>query len=100
MTREQLAPLLRKKDGGILLSCHVQPGASRSAIVGLYGASVKIALAAPPVDGKANKELCVFLAKKLGLPKSAVSLAAGAASRDKKIFLPESAEAALLEILP
>ncbi len=100
MTIEEPTPVLRKKNGGILLSCHVQPGASRSAIIGRYGSSVKIALAAPPVDGKANKELCSFLAKKLGLPKSSVSLVAGAASRDKKILLPESAENALLEILP
>lgn len=100
MTREELEPLISKKDGGILLSCHVRPGAKTSAFAGTYGAALKISLAAPPVDGKANKELCAFLAKRLGLPKSSVSLVSGAASRDKKVLLPENADSLLLEILP
>ena len=88
MTLETLTPLIRTNGSGVFLSCHVQPGAKRTAVSGVYGTSLKIALAAPPVDGKANKELCVFLAKKLKLPKSAVSLVSGQASRDKVVFLP------------
>ena len=88
MTLDALTPLIRSNGSGVFLSCHVQPGAKRTAISGVYGTSLKIALAAPPVDGKANKELCVFLAKKLGLAKSAVTLVSGQTSRDKVVFLP------------
>ena len=88
MTIETLTPLIRSNGSGVFLSCHVQPGAKRTAVSGVYGTSLKIALAAPPVDGKANKELCVFLAKKLGLAKNAVTLVSGQTSRDKVVFLP------------
>jgi hypothetical protein len=88
MTADELAPLIRTNDSGVFLSCHVQPGAKRTAVAGIYGTALKVSLAAPPVDGKANKELCVFLAKRLKLPKSAVSLVSGQTSRDKVVFLP------------
>ena len=88
MTADILTPLIRTNGSGVFLSCHVQPGAKRTAVAGIYGTALKVSLAAPPVDGKANKELCVFLAKKLKLPKSAVSLVSGQTSRDKVVFLP------------
>ena len=73
-------------EGGALLRCRVQPGASRSAVVGSYGDDcVKIALSSPPVDGKANRELCRMLAELCGVPKSAVDLISGQASRGKTI---------------
>ena len=56
MTAETLAPLIRVNESGVFLSCHVQPGAKRTAVAGVYGTALKISLAAPPVDGKANKE--------------------------------------------
>ena len=89
MTVDSLTPLIRSNGSGVFLSCHVQPGAKRTAVAGVYGTALKISLAAPPVDGKANKELCVFLAKKLKLPKSAVTLVSGQTSRDKVVFLPD-----------
>ena len=88
MTAETLAPLIRVNESGVFLSCHVQPGAKRTAVAGVYGTALKVSLAAPPVDGNANRELCVFLAKKLKLPKSAVTLVSGQTSRDKVVFLP------------
>ena len=51
----------------------------------LYGDAVKIFLTAPPVEGKANAELCKFLAKVAGLPKSAVSVVSGDTSRNKMV---------------
>lgn len=81
-------------DGGVSLSLHVQPGASRSGFAGLHGAALKLRLAAPPVDGKANAALCAFLAGFLDLPRSAVQLIAGETSRQKVVRLPAlSAEA-------
>ena len=99
MTIESLTPLIRVNESGVFLSCHVQPGAKRTAVAGGYGTALKISLAAPPVDGKANRELCVFLAKKLNLPKSAVSLVSGQTSRDKVVFLPGITAAVLAAAL-
>ncbi len=69
---------------GTLLVCRVQPGASRSGVSGSYGEeAVKIALSSPPVDGKANQELCRMLAERCGLSKSAVELVSGRTGRSK-----------------
>ena len=86
MTGEELDKLLRQTSRGITLSCRVQPRTSRNAIAGVMGDSLKIALTAPPVDGKANAELCRFLADKAGLPKSSVSILSGETSRTKVIL--------------
>jgi len=72
--------------GGAVLRCRVQPGASKSAVVGAYGEdSVKISLAAPPVDGKANRELCRMLAGCCGVAKGRVELVSGVTSRSKTV---------------
>ena len=68
---------------GVIVKCRVQPSASKTAIVGLYDDALKISIAAPPVDGKANKALRVFIAKKLGISKSLVLLSAGEKSKNK-----------------
>ena len=73
--------------GNVLLKLRVHPGAKRSAVNGTFGDSLKVDLQAPPVDGKANAALLKFLADKLGLPKSAVSLKSGESSRDKVVII-------------
>ena len=60
-------------DGRITLTLHIQPGAKKTEFGGLHGDALKIRLAAPPVDGKANEALIKFVADTLGLPKSAVT---------------------------
>ncbi|WP_255987543.1 DUF167 domain-containing protein [Chitinolyticbacter albus] len=70
---------------GWLLTLHIQPGAKHTAIAGLHGGALKIRLAAPPVDGKANEALLVYLAERLGLPRRALELKSGATSRRKVI---------------
>ena len=72
-------------DGGIRLTVHVQPRASRTEIDGQYGDALKIRLAAPPVDGAANEALVRFLAEVLARPRAAVRLTAGAGSRRKTV---------------
>ncbi|MDR1162753.1 MAG: DUF167 domain-containing protein [Candidatus Accumulibacter sp.] len=67
------------------LTLHVQPGAKRTEIAGLYGGALKVRLAAPPVDGKANDALIAFLAERLGVSKSAILLKSGQTSRDKRL---------------
>ena len=69
----------------VVLSLHIQPGAKKTEVAGLHGAALKIRLAAPPVDGKANDCLIAFLAETLGVPKSRVELVSGATSRAKRI---------------
>ena len=68
-----------------LLTVHVQPGARRTEIVGLHGDALKIRLSAPPVDGKANATLLAFIAERLDIGKSAVSLKSGQTSRRKVV---------------
>lgn len=70
-------------DGRITLTLHIQPGAKKTEFAGLHGDALKIRLAAPPVDGKANEALVKFLAEVLHLPKSAVTLKSGQTSRRK-----------------
>ena len=71
--------------GGVELALMVQPRAGRSEVVGPHGDTFKIRLAAPPVDGEANEELVRFLAKTLGVPKSAVSIGSGETGRRKRV---------------
>ena len=73
--------------GGVYISLHVQPGAGKEGVTGLFGTSLKVALKAPPVDGKANKELCRFFAEKTGLPRACVTLLSGETSREKRVLL-------------
>lgn len=70
-------------DGRITLTLHIQPGAKKTEFAGLHGDALKIRLAAPPVDGKANEALVKFVAETLGLAKSAVCLKSGQTSRRK-----------------
>ncbi len=76
---------LSEKDQEIILRLHAQPGAKRTSVVGLYGDKLKIAVATPPVDGKANQAIIAFLAKTLGLSKSKLTLISGETSREKRI---------------
>jgi uncharacterized protein (TIGR00251 family) len=69
----------------VVLCLHVQPGAKRNEVVGLHGEALKIRLAAPPVDGKANACLIEYLAERLDLPKSRFQLISGQTSRAKRI---------------
>lgn len=86
-------------DGSAVLALHIQPGAKRTGIAGLHGDALKIRLAAPPVDGKANAALLAFVADALKLPKRAVTLESGASSRQKRVRV-SGADPALLAALP
>jgi len=74
-------------DGSLTLTLHIQPGAKQTGFAGPHGEAMKLRLAAPPVDGKANAALCAFLAEFCGLPKSAVELLSGETSRAKRVRL-------------
>ena len=94
---------IRDHAAGCTLSVRVQPGAKKTAILGVYGegehAALKIAVQAPPIEGRANEALIAFLAKTFGIPKSSVELLSGESSRSKVFLLKdvgrESIETAL-----
>jgi len=70
-------------DGCVTLTLHIQPGAKKTELAGLHGDALKIRLAAPPVDGKANEALLKFIAETLGMAKTAITLKSGHTSRRK-----------------
>ena len=76
---------LRVAGADVVLALHIQPGAKKTEVAGQHGEALKIRLAAPPVDGKANDCLIGFLADRLGVPKVHVVLEAGATSRTKRV---------------
>jgi uncharacterized protein (TIGR00251 family) len=69
---------------GVVLRVHVQPGAGRSAIVGVHGTSLKVRVAPPPVDGRANVAAAALVAATLGVPERDVELVSGERSRLKR----------------
>ncbi len=92
MSAEAALPAyLRETADGCTIAIRVQPGAKRTAIVGIYGeggsAQLKIALQAPPVDGQANEALLGFLASTLRVPLASVIVRSGAISRSKVFFI-------------
>lgn len=78
---------LREVPGGVELHVWAQPGASTSEIVGLMGEALKVRIAAPAWEGRANAELLAFLAKALAIPKSQVALVRGQKARAKTVFI-------------
>jgi uncharacterized protein (TIGR00251 family) len=72
---------------GIVLRIHVQPGAGRSAVVGRHGDALKVRVAAPPVEGRANDAARALLAGALGVPEAEVELTSGQSSRSKRFRL-------------
>lgn len=89
----------RRDADGVRIRVHAQPGAKQSRIAGAYGETVKIAVATPPVDGKANKALQKLIAGWLDVAASSVTLASGMTGREKQFLVsgvsPEDAKAKL-----
>ncbi len=70
---------------GCTLAVRVHPGARKNGVTGVHADALKIALTAPPVDGKANEALIAFLAEALRLPRARLAIVAGIASRAKTV---------------
>ncbi|HVW77999.1 MAG TPA: DUF167 domain-containing protein [Alloacidobacterium sp.] len=75
----------KESAAGVSFAVRVQPRARRTALAGVLDGAIKIALAAPPVDGKANEALIRFLAELLGVSRSAVEIVSGDTSRNKVV---------------
>ena len=82
---------LRHHPQGCSLAVRVQPGAKQNAITGVYGeaaeSELRIALKAPPIEGRANEALIAFLAKFFGLARSSIGIAHGQTGRAKLVVL-------------
>lgn len=80
-----------RRNGDILtLTLHIQPGAKRTAVAGLHGEALKIRLAAPPIEGRANEALLKFIAESFGVPLRQVELKQGGQSRHKVVAVTGS----------
>ncbi|HKS29142.1 MAG TPA: DUF167 domain-containing protein [Pyrinomonadaceae bacterium] len=73
------------QDGAIIFSVRVVPRASRSRVVGAHDGALRVRVAAPPVEGAANEELTRTLAEALGVPRRAVEIKSGHASKLKQV---------------
>lgn len=75
--------------GGVVLFIRAQPGARRTEVTGVHDGALKVRIAAPPVDDRANDALVAFLAKAFGLRRSSVTIRSGSTSRRKRIKLDD-----------
>ncbi len=83
-------------DGTHSIRVHAQPGARRTEVAGLHGDALKIRVAAPALEDRANDALIEFIAGKLGLAKRDVVLVSGAKSREKRLEIRAATDVARL----
>jgi len=76
---------VRDTPAGVAFAVKVQPRARKNAITGVVGDALKLALTAPPVDGRANEACIEFFANLLDVPRSSVTIASGETSRNKLV---------------
>lgn len=91
--------MIRETAAGVRLAVRAQPGAKKTTITGTYGeganAQLKIAVHAPPIEGRANQALIAFLAEFFSVPRARVELVSGELSRSKVFLLRDIARAAV-----
>lgn len=100
MTVTSAAPALRVEavGGRVRFAVHVQPRAAHTVVAGLHGDALRVRLQAPPVDGAANAALVDYLADALGVPRRAVRVVAGPASRSKTVEVDGASASAVLAL--
>ena len=81
------------------IALHVTPKSVRDEILGWRGGELSVRVTAPPEDGKANAVVCKLLGKALGVPKSAVCVVRGDASRHKMVEIEGLTEVEVASIL-
>ncbi len=75
----------KEQDGAVIFKVLVQPRASRNELVGIHGDCVKIRITSPPVENQANKKVCEFLSKLMGVGRRQVEIVEGQKSKIKKV---------------
>jgi len=81
------------KTGALLIAVQAQPNAKRTEVAGPHGDALRIRLAAPPLEGRANDCLVAFVAERLGVKRGAVSVVQGETSRRKLLAVTAAARA-------
>jgi uncharacterized protein (TIGR00251 family) len=76
-------PLISERDNAAAFAVKVQPRARKNEIKGDIDGALKVALTAPPIEGRANEACVEFFAKLLKVPRSSITIASGASSRNK-----------------
>lgn len=94
-----MAFTVRDTAQGAQFALRVQPRASRNAIVGVMGDAIKLAITAPPVDGKANEAVIEYLADLFRLPKSSIVIVSGETGRNKLIAIRGRSAEQVLKVL-
>jgi hypothetical protein len=87
---------IEERGGALRLRVHVKPRASRSRVIGVREGALDVAVAAPPVDGEANKELVSTLSRRLGVGRKAVDIVSGTTGRNKLVSVQGLRRAELL----
>ena len=85
---------LSARGDGVLLLLSVMPNAKRTEVDDLHDGALRVRLAAPPIDGRANEALVAWLAKSLGVPKRDVEVLRGESSRRKQVAIAVSVDVA------
>ena len=80
------------RNGKVVFKVQVVPRSSRSEVVGEYNQSLRVKIAAPPVDGAANEELVRVLARTFGVARSAITIVSGHSARVKQISIKGSTD--------
>lgn len=78
---------IHEKNEGITLKCYVTPRAKKNSIKGVREGALAVAINAPPLEGRANRELIHLIASALNIPPSRISLLKGERSRNKVLFI-------------
>ena len=90
-------PVWARRHGDVWrLTIRVQPAAARTAVTGCHGDALKVRVASPANEGKANAELVRFLAAELGVARGTVEIRLGASSRTKVVEVPAAADPSML----
>ena len=93
--------MVQDQEGGVILTVHVQPNATRTECVGIHGDAVKIRVAARPVDGAANEELIRFIAEQCAVPRANIHIRTGIEARRKRVVITGVlASAVVARLLP
>jgi uncharacterized protein len=74
---------VKGNSSGVTFTIKVQPRARKNAITGVVGDALKLALTAPPIEGRANEAVIRFFADLFEIPRASVTIASGATSRTK-----------------
>jgi uncharacterized protein (TIGR00251 family) len=90
---------LKEKEGAVTIRVRVQPRAPKTEIVGEHDGAIKLRIAAPPIDGRANEECRRYLAKLLKVSATSVEIISGESSRDKVIRVSNMSARRILEAL-